>query len=206
MPSNPRSLRSKISATNHRLLLERRLKKHLETYKGTVLVVGAGHDPYRSYLKKATKIITNDIDPKLPNIDIVSNADQIPMADNSVDVILSIEVFEHVEDLTACISECNRLLKPGGILYVTMPFLFHIHGDPHDYRRLTVQGISQELKPNFNIVYNEYFGNLVNVFFDSISSITQILSILRPFFRLGTMIDLTSKRFPSGLIVIAQKK
>ena len=66
MPSNPRSLRSKISATNHRLLLERRLKKHLETYKGTVLVVGAGHDPYRSYLKKATKIITNDIDPKLP--------------------------------------------------------------------------------------------------------------------------------------------
>lgn len=42
--------------------------------------------------------------------------------DESFDVVMATHVFEHMFDLTKVIGECKRILKPGGFLYVAVPF------------------------------------------------------------------------------------
>jgi len=44
---------------------------------------------------------------------------------NEVDFILSFDVLEHVFDLDAALRECHRCLKIGGVLFFTVPFIFH---------------------------------------------------------------------------------
>ncbi len=49
----------------------------------------------------------------------VGSATKLPWADNSMDVCLVPELLEHVPDWVACINEFTRVLRPGGILYLT---------------------------------------------------------------------------------------
>jgi SAM-dependent methyltransferase len=41
--------------------------------------------------------------------------------DASVDVVLAISVLEHLEDDVAVLSECRRVLAPGGVLAINVP-------------------------------------------------------------------------------------
>jgi SAM-dependent methyltransferase len=49
----------------------------------------------------------------------------LPFADSTFDAILSFDVFEHVQDLERVLSECRRVLKPGGRLYAVFPSYWH---------------------------------------------------------------------------------
>lgn len=61
--------------------------------------------------------------------------------DNSFDVILVLEVLEHVSDPAAMIKNCGRWLRPGGVLVISAPQYWHVHGWPHDYYRYTLYGL-----------------------------------------------------------------
>lgn len=69
--------------------------------------------------------------------DIVSDATSIPLPDNSCEVVLMGEILEHVPDPIALLKEAYRLLKSGGVLLATIPFMYPIHADPEDYGRYT---------------------------------------------------------------------
>jgi SAM-dependent methyltransferase len=49
------------------------------------------------------------------------DATRLPFADNTFDRIVTSEVLEHIHADTAAIAELYRVLKPGGILGVTVP-------------------------------------------------------------------------------------
>jgi 2-polyprenyl-6-hydroxyphenyl methylase/3-demethylubiquinone-9 3-methyltransferase len=49
----------------------------------------------------------------------VGSAVKLPWSDASMDVCLVIELLEHVAHWEACLSECQRVLKPGGVLFLT---------------------------------------------------------------------------------------
>jgi 2-polyprenyl-6-hydroxyphenyl methylase/3-demethylubiquinone-9 3-methyltransferase len=49
----------------------------------------------------------------------VGSAVKLPWADASMDVCLVIELLEHVADWEACLSEFQRVLRPGGVLFLT---------------------------------------------------------------------------------------
>jgi len=49
----------------------------------------------------------------------VGSATELPWADGSMDVCLVPELLEHVPDWVACINEFSRVLRPGGILFLT---------------------------------------------------------------------------------------
>jgi 2-polyprenyl-6-hydroxyphenyl methylase/3-demethylubiquinone-9 3-methyltransferase len=49
----------------------------------------------------------------------VGSAVKLPWSDKSMDVCLMVELLEHVADWEACLTECQRVLKPGGVLYLT---------------------------------------------------------------------------------------
>lgn len=61
----------------------------------------------------------------------------IPRESASVDIITASNFFEHIPNPDFVMRECFRILKPGGVFLGTVPFLFNIHQEPHDYWRYT---------------------------------------------------------------------
>lgn len=114
--------------------------------KGKVLLdAGAGEMPYKQYCDHL-KYISQDfgeytVSPKLEGlqldtwntsqIDIISDIIHIPLKDNSVDVILCTEVFEHIKNPILTLREFKRLCRENGILLLTAPFCSLTHMAPY---------------------------------------------------------------------------
>jgi SAM-dependent methyltransferase len=49
----------------------------------------------------------------------------IPFHDQEVDTVVSFDVFEHVDDLRRSLSECVRVLNPGGVMFVVFPSFYN---------------------------------------------------------------------------------
>ena len=62
------------------------------------------------------------------------------------DVIVMIEVLEHIRQPFEAIDNIHRLLKPGGRLVLSTPFLFPLHDRPMDFFRYTRYGLQELLK------------------------------------------------------------
>jgi SAM-dependent methyltransferase len=63
--------------------------------------------------------------------------------DATFDYVLSDQVLEHVEgDPYQAISECHRVLRPGGIALHTTCFIIPVHGAPKDFWRFTPDALS----------------------------------------------------------------
>jgi SAM-dependent methyltransferase len=60
-----------------------------------------------------------------------------PFKEAVFDLIVSTWVIEHVSHPEPFFREAFRLLKPGGAIVYAVPFLYHKHGSPDDYWRLT---------------------------------------------------------------------
>ncbi|MBY0450998.1 MAG: class I SAM-dependent methyltransferase [Cyanobacteria bacterium] len=80
------------------------------------------------------------------HLEIVGDAQQLPFVDNSLDAIVCESMLEHVANPTQVIAEMQRVLKPGGKIYVLMPFMFQFHAAPHDYTRFTHMGLLHQFK------------------------------------------------------------
>lgn len=52
-------------------------------------------------------------------------AENLPYPDASFDAIISFDVFEHVQDVSASLKECWRVLRPGGIVLAVFPSYYH---------------------------------------------------------------------------------
>ncbi len=76
--------------------------------------------------------------------DIIGDIHHLPLADNSEEAIACIAVLEHVTDPFLASREMHRVLKPGGMCLVYLPFLYYFHAEKGyygDYWRYTKQGL-----------------------------------------------------------------
>jgi len=80
------------------------------------------------------------------NTGLLADVHQLPFRDGSVDCVFATGLLEHVEDHRRVLDEIARVLRPGGIAHVELPFLQQYHEDPIDCRRLTVDGLEREMK------------------------------------------------------------
>jgi SAM-dependent methyltransferase len=78
--------------------------------------------------------------------DAVWDGVTIPFPDRSFDSALATEVFEHVPDIDLLLGEIRRVLRPGGILFFTTPFVWPYHEMPHDCQRWTAPGLKRRLE------------------------------------------------------------
>lgn len=79
-----------------------------------------------------------------PGVDAQADLSRsLPLADNSVDVLFTVHILEHLIDFLTLVDECHRVLRPGGVLHVMSPWWGHVNAvaDPTHVRLLDVQTI-----------------------------------------------------------------
>jgi SAM-dependent methyltransferase len=72
-----------------------------------------------------------------PGVDLVGDAESLPLHDGTVGTVIAMNTFEHVPHFWRAFDEAYRVLRPDGALLVACPFYFHIHSYPNDYWRFT---------------------------------------------------------------------
>lgn len=135
-----------------RTLSDRVLQRWCPRVTGDVLSIGSANDrdgagrPYRAYFKTAASYTTSEVMPT-PGCDLVLDVRAMPsVADASYDALFCSGVLEHVDDCHAAVAECHRVLKPGGIFLVGVPFDQRLHRVPQDFWRFTEYGVRYLLR------------------------------------------------------------
>ncbi len=73
--------------------------------------------------------------------DLTCDIHAVPLPDASFDAVFCTGTLEHVENPPVVLSEIRRLLAPGGLAHIEVPFLQPYHADPADYWRWTLPGL-----------------------------------------------------------------
>ena len=147
------------------------------------LCIGSGGN-LEKLIKNNTKInyITIDID-KNRDPDIVMDACDLKFEECEFDLIIMLEVLEHTKNPFKAISECYRVLKLGGTLILSTPFILGIHEAPYDHFRFTKYGLKVLLEKFSNIYIssrNGYFEAVIVLlmrFWFSATKINKIFGI-----------------------------
>lgn len=105
-----------------------------------VLDAGAGAAPYRPLFMHCD-YVTQDWSASVHTgqrpPDVVADLHDLPLDDESFDFVLCTEVLEHVSEPERVVAEFSRVLRPGGRLLLTTPFVIELHEEPFDFFRYT---------------------------------------------------------------------
>jgi SAM-dependent methyltransferase len=126
-------------------------RKHL--LHGEVLDIGCGRMRYKDTILSSEKVTRYlGLDLEAGKFSYSSQADlywdglTMPLSDASVDSAILFEVLEHCDEPIIVASEAYRVLKPGGVMLFSTPFLYQLHGYPYDFQRLTPSGLTHLMK------------------------------------------------------------
>lgn len=205
MARDQRTMIRQIFATSHKILVDRLALPAMSKIDGDVLVIGAGKEPYRDRLPRSQSVVNTDIE-EGPHVDMVADAHDLPFDPEQFDTVVAIEVFEHLHDPRRAAAEMARVLRPGGQVLLTIPFMFRVHGDPFDFQRLTANGLEQLFQGAFNCRIRP-FGNRLHVISDIITTASRPMVALRAVNRLlcAPLLSGASADCPSGYFVELEK-
>lgn len=140
--------------------------KRLRVFANTVrnkkiLEIGSGKKeggfyPYSFYrlFDKSNNFLMTDINPKFGHqiLDIT----QMQLS-NKFDIILCLNVLEHVYDYEAAISNLHKALKKNGFLIVSVPYGYPLHDEPGDFWRFTEHSL-RKMFSSFSIINFKHQG------------------------------------------------
>lgn len=120
------------------------LQEFLPQLRGAVLDVGCGSQPYRA-LVPAARYVGLEIDTPQARAsfaaDVYYDGRTLPFDAGSFDAVLCSQVFEHVFTPAEFLGEISRVLRPGGLLLLTVPFVWDEHEQPRDFARYSSFGL-----------------------------------------------------------------
>jgi SAM-dependent methyltransferase len=115
-----------------------------------VLDAGAGECVYRPLFARQRYVAIDrgvgDGSWDYGKLDGRADLERLPHADGTFDLVLCTETLEHVARPARVLAELARVLKPGGALALSVPFLHPVHQAPHDYFRYTPHGLEHLLR------------------------------------------------------------
>jgi len=134
--------------TSNRYLIQKflheNIRKSVHQFKSPkILDVGCGKKPYRRYFVDSQLYI--GVDKHAQEADVVAVAEELPFRGGCFDIVLCIQVLEHVENPKRVLEEIKRVLRPNGVVVLsTHGFWIEDHEIP-DYWRWTFQGLAKIL-------------------------------------------------------------
>lgn len=135
-----------------RRALYRALAELCPALTGRVLDFGCGTGPYRALLTGCVEYIGLEYDSPRARAqgkaDLFYDGVRIPLDDASVDGLLSTQSLEHVADPRHIVGEWSRVVKSGGLVLATVPFMWPEHETPWDFHRYTTFGLRNLLEQN----------------------------------------------------------
>jgi SAM-dependent methyltransferase len=196
---------------------DRFIRKNTSFIQGDLLDIGCGDKPYEEMLRPFLRSHIGT-DP-CGGADIEMDAHDLKFDAGRFDTVLATSVLEHCEDPAKVVLEIKKVLKEGGYLVLTVPYIMFIHLEPRDFYRFTRFGLAHLLK-DFEIVRMETIGGYwtasgylflqyIARFFDKLR-IRPLLGIfcitLQPIFLLLDLLDnKSSDGMTQGYMVIAKK-
>ncbi len=126
------------------------LQKEMSNFSaGLIIDVGAGESPWRSWIPKQCQYRGIDIRHSTEfgmkhrdsNITLYEGG-IMPFGKNTFNGALCIEVLEHTDNPELLLSEIFRILKPGSIMLLTVPWSARRHHIPYDFHRFTRERLS----------------------------------------------------------------
>lgn len=132
-------------AVDHRSLAEEVLPLIHSYAKGVVLDAGAGRMAWRTVLQaRATHYMSTDYTVEHSELTFCADLQgAVPLRDETVDTIFCCSVMEHTPEPWRVLPELCRILRPGGHVILSVPFVYYLHGWPHDYFRFTRFGLTR---------------------------------------------------------------
>lgn len=121
-------------------------------FRGKLLDAGCGERPYRLiYDDLVESSVGCDHEACMhdkADIDVFASLDDLPFEDESFDTVLCTNVLEHVANAGRAFAELSRVLKPGGYMIISTPFLYPLHEAPYDFYRYTIYGLRHQIEKN----------------------------------------------------------
>lgn len=110
------------------------------------LDISAGQCRYRPFFQHCQYVALDNTygDPSwdYSQLDLIGDALQLPIKNASVDICLNFTSLEHYPDPQQAFHEFARVLKPGGRLFLYVPFVQVEHQAPYDFFRYTRYGLA----------------------------------------------------------------
>jgi SAM-dependent methyltransferase len=147
------------------------MARHLN---GRLLDVGCGRKPYRElFLTNEYVGLEIDTPENRANkqADFFYNGNSFPFADQDFNGAVCNQVLEHVFTPDLFLGEIHRVLKPGGLLLLTIPFVWDEHEQPWDYARYSSFGLKSLLSKNgFEVLEQQKINADVRVLFQLVNA------------------------------------
>lgn len=115
-----------------------------------VIDLGCGNKPYAHYFR--AEYIGVDPFPGT-KADIIANAWETGISNASVDAVILNQSLEHIPETEKTIHEIERILKPGGIVLVTVPQTVRNHGTPLKPAEAPIHNFDPAILPHWNVDY-----------------------------------------------------
>lgn len=130
-----------------------------------ILEIGSG-DGLQSFKRRirAKRFIATDV-VKTKFVDEVADVTNLRYINDSFDLVLCNQVLEHVFDFHKAVKELIRVTKKGGLIMVSVPFVYPIHDKPNDFWRFTEYSIKRLF--NLPIVFEKKVLNYVKPFYSA---------------------------------------
>ena len=137
---------------------------------GKTLDVGCGTKPYQQWCN-SSEYIGLEIDGAGKNADYYYDGKTFPFRDDEFDSVITNQVLEHVFNPDGFLSEISRVLKDGGTLLLSVPFVWDEHEQPYDYGRYSSFGLRHLLeKHGFEIAEHRKSTGDVRMIFQMINA------------------------------------
>lgn len=141
------------------------IKKYAGELSGDVLDFGCGAKPYKELFAHCRSYVGVDYDGSGHEhtneaIDFYYDGKTLPFEAARFDGIFASEVFEHLFTPPDILPELYRVLKTGGKMLITCPFVWPEHEKPYDYARYTLFALTDMLtKAGFRVLTTDKNGN-----------------------------------------------
>jgi len=141
---------------------------HAQMLAGRVIDYGCGNKPFEELLVNATALVGVDIEQSSERrVDVlIRPRDELPFPGGWFDNGLCTEVLEHCEDPGEVLRELGRVIRPGGCLLISTPFVWPLHEEPRDFFRFSPHALRYLLdRAGFEVISQAVGGGLWEVIY-----------------------------------------